>query len=289
MDSAAVVQRARRFLREVNDPSIPANLDAYAQAVDARIRRQRLGKAEAGFTVPRGDGSFVITTNANDTAERQRFTVCHEIAHIALELPSRHDIVPLWAYAKRDRNELLCDEFAAELLMPYPGWVARASGLEPCPETIESLMAEFVVSYPAAASRFAALAQIPCALVTISGGGVRHMQRSADLRQAGVWISPRTRVPAGSAAAELRSSRSNGYLEREVTQDLWFENWRSDLYLWELARHFVEFDTTTSLLWFDSEDLVLPERDRFGQNLEPDLGLQELTGELPWPSRQKRR
>lgn len=283
------MQRARRFLREVDAPSIPANLDSYAEGIGARIRRLQLGKEEAGFTVPRSDGSFVITTNANDTEERQRFTICHEIAHIVLELPSRHDVVPLWAYAKRDQNEILCDEFAAELLMPYATWVACASGNEPCPATIEVLMAEFVVSYPAAASRFAALAQFPCVFVTISGGVVRHVQRSADLRRAGAWISPRTNVPAGSAARELRSSRSTGYLEREVAQDLWFENWRSGAYLWELARHYVEFDTTTSLLWFDREDLVLPERDRFGRNVEPDLGLEELTGELPWPSRRKRR
>lgn len=206
MNSDAVVQRARRFVREVNVASIPVDLESYARNANARIRRQPLGKDEAGFTVPLGDGSFVISINANDTDERQRFTVCHEIAHIVLELPSCHDVVPLWAYAKRDRNEVLCDEFAAELLMPYAAWADRAAGRRACAQTIEALMAQFVVSYPPAASRFAALAQFPCAFVTISGGVVRYLQRSASLREAGAWISPRSNVPPESAASQLRLS-----------------------------------------------------------------------------------
>lgn len=289
MDSHAAIQRAHRFMRDINDPSIPVNLERYAQAANARIRRRSLDDDETGFTIPRGDGSHVITTNSSDTEERQRFTVCHEITHIILGLPSRHDRVPLWAYAKRDPNERLCDEFAAELLMPHGAWTERASGLEPCQRTIEALMAEFVVSYPVAASRFAALAPFPCAFVTISDGVVRHLQRSIDLRRAGTWISLRSNIPAGSAAILLRTSRSTRYLEREVPQDVWFENCRSGDYLWELARHFDDFDTTTSLLWYDKEDLVESERDRFGREVKPDPGLEELTGELPWPGRSKRR
>ena len=289
MTADSAVQQARQFLRQVDTRSIPVNVDGYAEVANARIRRQRLNDDEAGFTIPRGNGSYVITVNASDTDERQRFTICHEIAHIVLGLPSRHDVIPLWAYAKRDKDERLCDEFAAELLMPHATWTDHVSGREARPETIEALMGEFVVSYPAAASRFAAVAQFPCAFVTISGGVVRHVRRSTDLRRAGAWVSPRSSIPVGSAASELCDSGSTGYLEREVAQDLWFENWRSGDYLWELARHFVEFDTTTSLLWFEKEDLVEIERDRFGRYVEPNLGIEELTGELPWPGRSKRR
>ena len=146
-------------------------------------------------------------------------------------------------------------------------------------------MAQFVVSYPPAASRFAALAQFPCAFVTISGGVVRDLQRSASLREAGAWISPRSNVPPESAASQLRLRRSTRLLEKEIAQDRWFENWPPGGNLLELARHFAEFDTTTSLLWFDKEDLVDFERDRFGRIVQSDLDLEELTGELPWPSR----
>ena len=40
--------------------------------------------------------------------------------------------------------------------------------------------------------------------------------------------------------------------------------------------------TTLSLLWFDEEDAPRMEVDRFGQKVEEDNGLKELTGELTW-------
>ncbi|RPM57294.1 hypothetical protein IPC1289_29235 [Pseudomonas aeruginosa] len=48
-------------------------------------------------------------------------------------------------------------------------------------------------------------------------------------------------------------------------------------------------DTTTSLLWFDSDDLPEVEVNRFGVRVEDDGGLAELTGQLPWPGRSRRR
>lgn len=75
----------------------------------------------------------------------------------------------------------------------------------------------------------------------------------------------------------------------EVPQDIWFQEWESGLDLWEMSRHYRSSDTTTSLIWFEEE--VLPERelDRFGRQVEEDAGLTELTGELPWPGKSRRR
>ena len=46
--------------------------------------------------------------------------------------------------------------------------------------------------------------------------------------------------------------------------------------------------TTTSVLWFDSEDLPEVEVNRFGVRVKDDGGLAELTGQLPWPGRSRR-
>ena len=64
------------------------------------------------------DGRYHICVNSKDLKERQRFTVCHEIAHIVLGLPSDHKTSPGWSYAKKSLGEILCDVFAAELLLP---------------------------------------------------------------------------------------------------------------------------------------------------------------------------
>jgi hypothetical protein len=57
----------------------------------------------------------------------------------------------------------------------------------------------------------------------------------------------------------------------------------------EIARHYASTDTTGSLLWFEEDELPQIEVGRFGQKVEDDGGLKELTGELPWPSGKKRR
>jgi len=75
----------------------------------------------------------------------------------------------------------------------------------------------------------------------------------------------------------------------EVSQDIWFDNWEKGLDLWELSRHYLRTDTTISLLWFDSDDLPAVEVNRFGARVEDGGGLAELTGELPWPGRSRRR
>ena len=284
-----MVHRARQFVREANDNSIPVNLSRYAELAKVKLREEHLGKDEAGFTVPMPNGTYTATINRDDADERRHFTICHEIAHVVLGVPSKHEHIPAWAYAKRDPNERLCDIFAAELLMPYKPWLAFTRGLEPGLETLQDCMNEFVVSYPAAGSRLAGLAPYPCGFVTMSSGRVRYLERSADLRQASAWISPRTPIPEGSASHDLREAKSTGTDEREVPQDLWFENWRKGDYMWELARHFDEYDTSTALLWFDKEELPPIEHDRFGRTVSEDEGLAELTGELPWPGRSKRR
>jgi hypothetical protein len=75
----------------------------------------------------------------------------------------------------------------------------------------------------------------------------------------------------------------------EVSQDVWFDSWPKGLDLCELSRHYARTDTTVSLLWFDTDDLPEVEVSRFGLHGEDDGGLSELTGQLPWPGRSKRR
>ena len=89
-----------------------------------------MDEGESGYTLTRPNGKRVITVNSVETEERQRFTICHEIAHVILELPSKHDEVPSWSSAKRDVNEVMCEVFAAELLMLVVRWKAKVIRLE---------------------------------------------------------------------------------------------------------------------------------------------------------------
>lgn len=291
MDEADVQQQARAFIakEKIDVSKIRDDLSPYLEAANAKVKRAELGEGESGFTLTKSSGKHIITVNSLETEERQRYTICHEIAHILLELPSSHEEVPPWAYAKRDPNEIACDTFAAELLMPYRQWLTAVPNEEPSFELIRRMADEFGASFPAAASRFASLSSIPCAFVTMERGAVKYSVRSTALRHARAWISPRSSIPAGSVAHRIRSAGESAQETDEVPQDVWFDNWEKGLDLWELAKHYRSSDTTISLLWFDSEELPEIEVNRFGTRVKDDGGLAELTGELPWPGRSKRR
>ena len=173
--------------------------------------------------------------------------------------------------------------------MPYQQWLSKVPSEEPSLELILEMAQFFGTSFPAAASRFASLSDMPCAFVTMERGQVRYAARSTALRNVGAWVSPRSKIPVGSVAHQIRSSENNSTKTGEVPQDLWFDNWEKGLDLWELSRHYTRTDTTISLLWFDSDELPEREVSRFGTRTEDDGGLAELTGELPWPGRSKRR
>jgi Zn-dependent peptidase ImmA (M78 family) len=289
MDETDVQQRARAFVASVDVSNIRDDLSPYVTKVNAKVVMEELAKGESGYTITKPSGKHVITVNSLEPIARQRFTICHEVAHIELALSSSHDEVPSWSYAKRDPNEIACDTFAAELLMPYRQWLAAVPHGEPSIELIEHMANAFGVSFPAAGSRFASLTDIPCAFVTMEKGAVRYAARSMPLRRANAWISFRSPIPPGSVSHRLRAAGTSAIDTEEVSQDIWFENWYQGNELWELSRHYESSDTTIALLWFDGEDLPEIEVSRFGTPVEDDGGLAELTGQLPWPGRSKRR
>lgn len=289
MDEADVQQKARVFVAGVDASNIRDDLSPYVAAVNAKVVREELGEGESGYTITKPNGKHVITVNSLEPEERQRFTICHEVAHIALNLPSSHDEVPSWSFAKRHPNEVSCDTFAAELLMPYQQWLAAVPRSEPSAALIEHMASTFHTSFPATASRFASLTDMPCAFVTMERGSIRYAARSMSLRRANAWIPPRSPIPPGSVSQRLRVAEVSASDTEEVAQDIWFDNWEKGLDLWELARHYRRSDTTIALLWFDDEDLPEVEVNRFGVRIEDDGGLAELTGDLPWPGRNRKR
>ena len=289
MEEADVQSQARAFMAPLNLSNIRQDLSVYVAAAGAKVVKEELDVGESGYTTTTPKGRHVISVNSLEPPQRQRFTICHEIAHILLKLPSNHEEVPSWSFAKRDPNETFCDMFAAELLMPYVQWRAKLPAEEPSVQVIELMAAEFDVSFPAAASRYATLCDLPCAWVMMERGIIRHAARSTPLREARAWIAPRTPIPPGSVAHRLRQAGRSGLDSGEVAQDVWFQDWEKGLDLREIARHYASTDTTGSLLWFDKDELPQVEVDRFGQKLEDDGGLPELTGQLPWPSGKKRR
>ena len=287
MDELSVVLKARALVNKVAPCTIPVPIEAYAAELGALLHMdESLGPEEPGWSFP-NNGRYHICINANDRKERQRFTACHEIAHIVLGLPSEHDSAPWWSYAKRSANEILCDVFAAELLLPYRPFKPLVDRSEYSLAAVDLLAAQFEASTMATGSRFASMARCPCAFILSEQGKVRYSSRSTSLRDARGWIPPQMDIPTGSASGRRRAGEAGAGPE-EVEADIWFENWDREGSLLEDARHLGKWDQTVTLLWFDGDD-VPPRRAERRKREEEEYGLAELDGVLAWPGKKRRR
>lgn len=284
MDEFTAVLRARNFVSEVNQENIPVSVESYATQIDAIIHYQTdLEPSESGWCFQK-DGKYYIGVNTSDSKERQRFTVCHELGHIVLKITSDHDAPSTWSYAKKSPSEILCDVFAAELLLPYQLFKPIADKEVINFSTIEELASRFEASITATGSRFATAISAPCAFVLSEQGKIRYVSRSLALREANVWIPPRTDLPSGSISAEVRSGNNYEYPE-EVDADKWFSDWERGGVLLEEVRHLSIWDQTLTLLWFEDEEIP-PSYEEENVDL---MGLKELDGILPWPGKKRRK
>lgn len=289
MDELSVQSMARKFVSDLDLSCIHEDLAVYVSKVKAKVTYEELDDGESGYTIPMRGGASSICINSRESMARQRFTICHEIAHLVLDLASNHEEIPSWSYAKKHENEMWCDMFAAELLMPYEQFRADVRDSEPSFQLIDTLKTKYQTSFPATGSRIAAVSDYPCAFVTMDKGMIRYASRSTALRGLNAWVTPRTPIPSNSVAHRLWSTGESYGESSDISQDIWFSDWVQGYDLNEMARHYPDFQQTFSLIWFDTDDGPAEPVKSFTHKTEATEGLAELTGELPWPGKRRRK
>src|SRR5688572_21203506 len=170
MDEFTTIQRARQLIREAAITTIPVDVARYAALAKARIEiRNNLDDDESGQTFALG-GQNIILVNGNHREERQRFTVLHEIGHIVLDLPSQHGgkkltTTDLVSYRRRPPEEVLCDVFAAECLLPYDFFKKDIDDVDISFDAVRAIAGKYKASVASTGSRLAAHSAEPCAFV----------------------------------------------------------------------------------------------------------------------------
>ena len=296
MEELTVILKAREFINKSGINSVPVDLKRYSAATKAKIEVcNDLDDEESGQTFPLR-GKNIIMINGNHTEERQRFTVLHEIGHIILGLPSNHDsgsikMADLMSYRKRPREEVLCDIFAAECLLPYSFFKKDIEDVDICLDTIKELSKRYKASIASTGSRFAANCEDLCSFVLIEEDKIRYVSSSKSLRELKGWIDIGVPVPQNSAAFHLIKNQSEAeHYDDEVPTEIWFNNGVENYdMLCEEAIFIKEWNQCLSILWFD-ESLrpagdIQPYDVGYG---EPPL-LEELDGTLRWPSKSRRK
>lgn len=292
LDEFTTILRSRAFVSKVGPTAIPVPMGGYLANANAVVRVENGLQDELQGMSFSMKGQNYICVNGRDSAERQRFTICHEIAHIVLGLPSDHN--HQWWSAKRPIAERLCDVFAAELLLPdnlfQPLAEASSVGLA----AIDALAAKCEASITATGSRFASVVTTPCAFILSEGGKVRYASRSKALIDARAWIAPRAALHEETLSHRVRSG---GAEERiRVAADLWFTDWERGGTVLEEARHLPKWDQTVTLVWLEDEHVLSAPLTRSQkrwdyegredrddpQRGQADEDLTELDGNLRW-------
>ncbi|MCC6579436.1 MAG: ImmA/IrrE family metallo-endopeptidase [Phycisphaeraceae bacterium] len=293
MDEFPTIMKARQFVRSADITSVPVDIGRLAATANARIKVvDDLNGDESGYTFPL-NGKHVIAVNGNHREERQRFTVLHEIAHIVLDLPSQHHggkltISDLMRYGRRPPEEMLCDVFAAECLLPYDFFSKDVGNVDISMEAVKKLARQYKASITSTGSRFAINAIEPCAFVLSENGMVRYVSRSKFLREMNGWIEFNMPVPQGSVAQRLFQGASKTEDYDEIAADTWFSNGVKNYdMLAEEALLLREWDQCLSLIWFDENLRSTAAGQDSGEGDEPLL--RELDGILPWPSKSRRK
>lgn len=282
MDDFTAEQRARKFVQSVAPASVPVPLEPYLSHIGAKVTvDDDLAVGEAGYTMT-VKGRHSIVVNGKDSERRQRFTICHEIGHVVLELESEHDD-PSWSYERRPANEVCCDIFAAELLLPVPLFKPALLKQEIDAQSMTALAEQFNASLFATGSRMVAFSPEPCAFVVSQGGKIKYAFRSPALRDEKLWIPFGVALPENSLSAALRkdATRSSPI---ELDADTWFDDVEGGIVL-EDAIYDASRDQTLTLLRLDVEDLPEKAAASLPSRQEDDEGLKELDGYLPWPKR----
>lgn len=293
MDEFQTILRARQFIGTAHNESVPVDIEHLAAGAKAKIKIvYDLPDDESGQTTPL-KGKHLIIVNGNHREERQRFTVLHEIAHIVLGLPSRHhgetlktDI--LLRYRQRPEEEILCDVFAAECLLPYSSFAKDVADTDISLDAVKSLAAAYKASLTATGSRFAVNATEPCAFVLSEDGWIRYVSRSKYLSELKGWIDFNVPVPEGSVAHRLLLGGLKIEDYDEISTDVWFvEGFQNRPLVAEETILLREWNQCLSLIWFDES--LKPVRERWDEDEDKEPLLKELDGTLPWPSKSRRR
>jgi hypothetical protein len=146
------------------EPHLRDELEAFQQQAPVRLSdiARTLGLTVKAATLPPGisgeirpdgthEGGFIIRVNRHDSAERQRFTVAHEIGHFLLhrdEIGAGITDDALYRSSLTDRREAEANRIAADLLMPQAllrEWLNRATLLQ-VEDTVAFMKDNFEVS-----------------------------------------------------------------------------------------------------------------------------------------------
>jgi hypothetical protein len=271
--------------------TVPVSIEKYLQVVHADMEvRYDLEPSEAGQCFEIG-AKRIIWINGTHSLERQRFTALHEIAHLYLNLPSKHgralSVHDLLRYSSRPREEILCDVFASECLFPRRLFTDDVGKYACGMQSVQKIAEDYCASLTATGSRFVAYSREPCAWILADDRKVRYVSCSPTLREAGFWLPIGIEVPKHTVLGKLIAGTGDGKQDA-VPLFAWTNNECKGISEFcEEAILVPSISQGMALIW--AEELDERDRPSVTTRSEDDELLPELDGQLQFSKRTRRR
>lgn len=133
--------------------NVPVQVGLIAERLGLEVLSVTLSADISGLIRRKGEGFYEIQVNNTDAASRQRFTVCHEIAHYLLHRPliDAEGITDNILYRSKltNQQEAEANKLGAAILLPWPKvseWHQSRYGTLPHKDNIGEIASAFRAS-----------------------------------------------------------------------------------------------------------------------------------------------
>lgn len=236
---------------------VPSDIDLEAIAWDegVRVEYKELQGCEArlvGF-----DSHAIVTIRKNTEKRRQRFSVAHELGHWnyhrGRSFECRADDL-VEGYLSKPHEEVIADEYAAELLLPRFMFKPMAKDIKrPTFDGVKDLADEFNTSLTATAIRLVDMNVWPLFLVCHAERGRAWFKRSRQVPEK--WVPQKELSPESAAFGRLFGNEERTR-HKKVKANAWFGSRDAERY--ELVEDTIRLSDkkTLTILWIDDSEML---------------------------------
>lgn len=222
---------AWQLLRELNIQALPIDPGEIAAQLGIPLWEREFGSGYDGCLMQVGTAWGILINSAIQSDARKNFTIAHELGHYHLE----HDTAQSCSLAESPHqgvyryHEQRANQFAAELLMPTPIFVADAAALSVVGlPAIVQLAVRYGTSLTSTGLHYTRLSDFNCAIVFSENRHIKYFAYSAQFREhSDCYLVKGQLLHPGSYAFRLSNAKASSgreaidTLEGEVPLHAW--------------------------------------------------------------------
>jgi hypothetical protein len=249
-------EQAQQLLRELNAQAIPIQPRKIAAQLQIVVWEREMESRYDGCLMRVGDAWGILLNSLIQSQSRKNFTIAHELGHYHLDggrtVQHRCQREDLRGFDSHRLEEQRANQFAVELLMPYPIFQADAADLpEAGLPAIDTLAGRYSTSLTSTSIRYIRLSQHVCAIVFSEKGQIKYFAYSEGFRQnSDCYLAKNKPFHPASIAYLLANSKSKEIKEKqeEVPLSHWCST-KSDRTVIEQSRRLPRMNQVLSFLW----------------------------------------